>query len=290
VCVFALNCKSMAIIPEALLKAVRDRKCMLFIGSGLSSQAGYPSWPALISTLVDKAKQAPNARTGGIEQYELSKDYFTLAEFARSALGPAQYSAVVREQLGKPVKPTEAYRTIAMTDYRGLITTNYDRLLETATTQFRQWAPNSFTADSISSLAVALYNPEFFIFKLHGDVGSPESIILTSRDYDRLILRNPHARSFLQAVFLNYTVLFVGYSLGDPDFQLMLSELTLIFQNYIPTHFALLAEPPDFTVDHLLNRMNIQTIPYSTQEEHKEALEVLQTLQQNAPYAVPVPV
>ena len=62
--------------------------------------------------------------------------------------------------------------------------------------------------------AVALYNPEFFIFKFHGDIGSPESIILTSRDYDRLILRNPHARSFLQADFLNYTVLFVGYSLA----------------------------------------------------------------------------
>jgi len=176
-----------------------------------------------------------------------------------------------------------------MTDYRGLITTNYDRLLETATTQFRQWTPNTFSADSVSSLAVALYNPEFFIFKLHGDIGSAESIILTSRDYDRLILRNPHARSFLQAIFLNYTVLFVGYSLGDPDFQLILSELTLIFQSYIPTHFALLPEPPEFTVDHLLNRMNIQTLPYSTKEGHKEALDVLQILQECAPYTVPTP-
>jgi SIR2-like domain len=193
---------------------------------------------------------------------------------------------LIREQLGKPVKPTEAHRIIATTDYRGLITTNYDRLLETATTQYRQWVPNTFTADSISSLAVALYNPEFFIFKLHGDIGSPESIVSTSRDYERLILRNPHARSFLQAVFLNYTVLFIGYSLGDPDFQLILSELTLIFQNYIPTHFALLPEPPEFTVDHLLNRMNIQTLPYSTQDQHREALEVLQALQQEAAYTV----
>jgi hypothetical protein len=261
---------------------------MLFIGSGLSSQAGYPGWSALITTLVDAAKQSPNARTGGIDQYEVKKDYFTLAEFARSALGPAQFTAVIREQLGKAVKPTEAHRVISTTDYRGLITTNYDRLLETTITQFRQWTPNTFTADSISSLAAALYNPEFFIFKLHGDIGSAESIVLTSRDYDRLILRNPHARSFLQAVFLNYTVLFIGYSLGDPDFQLILSELTLIFQNYIPTHFALLPEPAEFTVDHLLGKMNIQTIPYSTQEEHKEALEVLQALQNAAPYAVPV--
>ena len=84
-------------------------------------------------------------------------------------------------------------------------------------------------------------------------------------------------------------MLFVGYSLSDPDFQLILSELTLIFQNYTPTHFALLPEPPEFTVDHLLDRMNIQTLPYSTQDDHKEALEGLQTLQKEAVYTVPVP-
>ena len=260
---------------------------MLFVGSGLSSQAGYPSWPELIGALVAAAKQSPNARIGGIEQYEAKSDFFTLAEFARSALGPSEYSAVIREEFGRPVKPTEAHRVIAATDYRGLITTNYDRLLETATTQFRNMTPNTFKADEISPLVAALYNPEFFIFKLHGDVASPQSFILTSRDYDRLIVQNPHTRIFLQAVFLNYTVLFIGYSLSDPDFQLVLSELTLIFQNYIPVHFALIPEPPEFTVDHVLNRMNIQTIPYSSKDGHKEALQVLEALQREAPYTVP---
>ena len=96
----------------------------------------------------------------------------------------------------------------------------------------RGWAPNSFTPEAISALAVALYNPEFFIFKVHGDIGSAESIVLTSQDYDRLILRSPHVRSFLQAVFLNYTVFFVGYSLRDQDFQLVLRELALVFEGY----------------------------------------------------------
>lgn len=132
-----------------------------------------------------------------------------------------------------------------------------------------------------------MYNPEFFIFKLHGDLSSPESIVLTTRDYDRLILRNPQARNFLQAAFLNYTLLFVGYSLADPDFQLMLSELTLIFENYIPSQFALIPDAPDFGVDHLLKRMNIQAIPYSSQQDHKEALDVLQTLQTVAPCSLP---
>jgi hypothetical protein len=250
--------------------------------------AGYPNWTSLVTALVKEAKKAPNARLKGLEEFEKTADYFTLAEFSRSTLGVSRYTTLLNELLGKPIHYTKAHETIALTNYRGLITTNYDRLLETALTQARNWTPNTFTADSISSLARALYNPELFIFKLHGDIGSGESIVLTSNDYDRLILRSPHVRSFLQAVFLNYTVLFIGYSLRDPDFQLVLKELTLVFQNYIPTHYALIPDAADFTVDHLLTRMNIQAIPYSPKDDHKEVLEILEQLRRESPYEATV--
>ena len=282
--------KTKAQLPERLISAAKSRRCILFVGSGLSAMAGYPTWAKLVEKLVEAAKKIPYSRTRGIEEFEQQKDYFTLADFARSTLGVSQYTALLTQLLGNPVRPTRAHELIAKTDYRGLITTNYDRILETTLTQVRQWTPNTFAADSVSSLATALYNPEFFIFKLHGDIGSAESIVLTSRDYDRLILRSPHARSFLQAVFLNYTLLFVGYSLRDPDFQLILRELTLMFENYIPVHYALIPNAAEFTVEHLLARMNIQTIPYSPDNDHREAVEILERLQTEAPYQPPVEV
>lgn len=278
------------VIPAALLDAVQERRCVLFVGSGLSSMAGYPTWDQLIENLVAQAKTLPFARTKGIEYFEQTKDYFTLAEFARSALGTSQYTAVLRKYLGAPVKPTPAHRVIAETDYRGIITTNYDRILETTITQVRGWTPNTFTPDSISSLGTALSNPELFIFKLHGDIGSPEGIVLSNRDYDRLILRSPHVRSFLQAIFLTHTLLFVGYSLRDPDFQLVLRELTLMFESYIPTHYALIADAGEFAVDQLLTRMNIQTIPYSPADGHKEVLDILKTVEETLPYQPVAPV
>jgi hypothetical protein len=269
---------------EPLTKAVKTQRCVLFVGSGLSVGAGYKSWGALIQSLVDAAKQLPHARTKGIEQFEEAKDFFTLAEFARAALGPNNYSTILRTELGRRATPTQAHIALASTRYRGVITTNYDRLLETVFTQVRGWAPSEFTPESVSALASALYNPEPFIFKLHGNISSPESIVLTSRDYDRLILHNPHVRSFLQAVFLNYTVLFVGYSLRDPDFELVLRELTLIFQGYTPTHYAFLPDAPDFAIEHLLQRMNIQALPYEPHNSHAEVTEALKALQDVAPF------
>jgi hypothetical protein len=277
-------------LPADLRQAVRARKCIIFVGSGLSSAAGYPSWSQLLDTLVDEAKKVPNAPIVGLDKYVAAGDYLTLAEFARHQLGRNQYANILKRLLNKPAKPSPAHLSIAQTDYRGLITTNYDRIIETAITLSRHWAPNSFTPEAVSALAVALYNPEFFIFKVHGDIGSAESIVLTSQDYDRLILRSPHVRSFLQAVFLNYTVLFVGYSLRDQDFQLVLRELALVFEGYTATHYALIPDAGPFETEHLLSRLNIRAIPYDSSAGHGMVVDVLAELQKEAPYSVAQPV
>ncbi len=101
------------------------------------------------------------------------------------------------------------------------------------------------------------------------------------------MLRSPFVRSFLQAIFLNFTLLFVGYSLSDPDFQLVLKELNLIFQGTTPPHYALLPDPHEFTTEHLMNQLNIQVISYDSKKSHQEATDFLVGLQKIAPFKGP---
>lgn len=270
-------------IPGELIESVRARKCILFVGSGLSSLAGFPTWPELIDQLVEKAKRSPNARLDGLEAMEARRDYLMLAEFARDTLGAWDYVRLLRKQLDRPFPPSPLHRLIAGTDYRGMITTNYDLLLEEAVAQVRRRIPLAFATTNIVAMGDALFNPDLFIYKLHGDIRSPGSIVLSSRDYDRMILRNPHVRSFLFGAVLNHTLLFVGYSLSDPDFNLLLRELTLMFENYVPTHYALLPDTGSFEREHLLARMNIHVIPYDPADDHRQVVEVLQVLHDAAP-------
>jgi SIR2-like domain len=271
------------ILPEPLLQAARERKLVLFAGSGLSMMAGYPGWSQLIDRLVAEAKRMPNARLKGLPAIEARRDYLMLAEFARMTMGSWDYTEILKEELGRPVRTTEAHRLIAATDYRGIITTNYDRLFEIVIPQVRSWAPNTFSHEAISLMGSALFNPELFLFKMHGDLASPSSIVLSSRDYERLILLSPHVRALLMGVFLNYKLLFVGYGLRDPDFNLILRELTLIFENYVPKHYALVPDPGSFESDHLLRQMNIQVIGYDPADDHREVVEVLRQLREVAP-------
>lgn len=271
-------------IPPKLARAMRSRKCILFAGSGLSAAAGYPTWGEMVLRLVEEGRQIPGAKVQGLDELQEKKDWFTLAEFARMTLTPYDFGEVLTEMLGDTGQPSRAHEMIARTDFRGIITTNYDRLLEITMAQVRGSLPSTFTTNGIDAMAVALFRSHPFIYKMHGDVGEASSIVLTASDYDRMILFSPHSRSFLHGAMLNYTLLFVGYSLSDPDFQLVLRELSLMFQNYVPKHFALIPNGGDFAEEHLLRRLNVQAIAYDPADGHRQAVEFLEELQAIAPF------
>jgi hypothetical protein len=274
-------------IPAPLIDAVKNRKCILFVGSGLSVAAGYPTWKSLVAKLMETAAKAHPSREFGLKSYAKNGDLLTLAEFARSKLSQHDYVMFLKKIFNKPLPSQHVHRLIARTDYRAVVTTNYDQLIEATFTFERGAVPSTFTSASIQAMATAFWTPEAFVFKLHGDTNFPESLILTAQDYDRSILRLPHLRSFLQTVFINYTVFFVGYSLSDPDFQVLLKELTAIFRGYTPKHYALIPNSQEFTTEYLQKSMNIQAMVYDPKEGHAAIEKVLSELQKIAPFKKP---
>lgn len=271
-------------IPPRLARAARTRKCILFVGSGLSCAAGYPSWGDLVLRLVDEAREVSGDRGKELDKLVENKDWFSLAEFARTRLAPSDFGEVLTEVLGDTGRPSRAHELIARTDFRGFITTNFDRLLEIHLTRVRSSMPTVFTTNGIVAMGMALFTPVPFLYKMHGDMSDGSSIVLTASDYDQMILFSPHTRSFLHGAMLNYTLLFVGYSLSDPDFQLVLRELSLMFQHRVPKHYALIPNCGDFAKEHLLRRLNVQAIGYDPADDHREAADFLAELQAIAPY------
>lgn len=61
--------------------------------------------------------------------------------------------------------------------------------------------------------------------KLHGSTDSPDDVILTRSDYAKVARVGGDAFAALSALSLTSTILFVGYSLDDPDIQLVLQAV-----------------------------------------------------------------
>jgi hypothetical protein len=275
-------------LPKPLIESLKKKRCVLFVGSGLSTFAGFPSWQELIDRLVEEARLVPHARTGGLDELIAENDLLALAGWVRSTLGKFDFDHIMRDIFDRQFRPDQipdTHRAIVSTDYRAFVTTNYDRLIEDAFYLQRHVSASVMMPDSVLMLATALYESYPFVLKLHGSITAPPSIVLTEDDYDRLVFQTPHLRLFLHALSLSYTLLFVGYSLTDPDFRLILKELKLTFDDYSPPRYALVPDATDVKMDALHRTLNIQTIPYCSDNHHQAVVQLLEELQQIAPYS-----
>ena len=271
-------------LPNNLLESVRNGTCVAFVGSGLSVPAGMPSWENLLRLLVTEGEEAGLIREGReLRRYIEEGQFLNVAEYAREHLGTSIYGSLLRRVFSIPAEPTENHQILVSTSYRGLITTNYDKILETAYTLQWRRPPRTITWSDPASLGTVLYDKEFFIFKLHGDIDNPSSIILTRRDYDEIMFRSPHVRTLLQAVLLTNTLLFVGYSISDLDFEMVMAEIPLIFGGSTTMSYALLPEVSAPMIENFKNRMNVHVIGYNPHDDHIEVTQILEELRAAAP-------
>jgi hypothetical protein len=106
----------------------------------------------------------------------------------------------------------------------GVITTNYDGLLELIFSDFNVY---------IGQDELLFSEPQGVaeIYKIHGSGSRPESIVLTRSDFDRFDERNPYLAAKLLTIFVEHPVVFLGYSLSDSNVTDMLVSIARVLTN-----------------------------------------------------------
>lgn len=264
-------------IPPELTKAYSDGKCGLFVGAGLSRMAGLPDWAGFLRGLIEKAvsdqsitpEKASDCRA-------LARDptkYLMLAEEMKEVLGVG-FKSVIEDIFGNdelaPGRPHELL--IALQKNKFIITTNYDMLIERAfaTKGIFQQGYKYYEAHALQR---DLYKRKFFVLKAHGDAKTAaEHVVLTRKDYRRLLYKEPGYQSALQSIFTMYSVIFVGSSLRDPELNLLLNYVSAAFPEGGIPHYALM--PTDEVGDTERGRwkkdFNIQIIPISSDDNFQD--------------------
>ncbi|HAN99981.1 MAG TPA: hypothetical protein DCQ98_22265 [Planctomycetaceae bacterium] len=104
-----------------------------------------------------------------------------------------------------------AHGLLASLPVTEMVTTNYDRLMETA------------AAGAGRPLSVLPYSPSEasrgWLLKLHGCLEHPSDIVLTRSDFLRYDDRRAALRGIVQAMLMTRHMLFVGFSLQDDNFH-----------------------------------------------------------------------
>ncbi|MBI1927490.1 SIR2 family protein [Candidatus Poribacteria bacterium] len=285
-------------VPEELVDQIARGNGVVFVGAGLSQGAGLPGWPGLLRQMLDwsEAHGVNLADRAELEGYIENGELLLVAEEMRERLGKDDFHRFMTEIFRSPgLRPTELHEALIGIPFVAALTSNYDRLLESAYTIVNRISPHVFTHADYPELSAALRSSEFYVLNVHGTINRIETVILGQSDYRDVMHANPAYRQHLMTLFSTKTVLFIGFGLTDPDLLLLLDELRATFRDYTGRHFALMDTKniPSIKQKRFEKDYGIQISPYTpSPSDHPEVKIFLTELakQVKAAQAAMVPV
>ncbi|WP_300505619.1 SIR2 family protein [uncultured Duncaniella sp.] len=100
----------------------------------------------------------------------------------------------------------------------GIITTNWDDTVERI---FPNYKPYIGQQELISASTFNIGE----IYKIHGCMTLPESLVLTQEDYDNFNQRNAYLAAKLITIFIEHPVIFIGYSINDDNIRELMESI-----------------------------------------------------------------
>ncbi|WP_420829436.1 SIR2 family NAD-dependent protein deacylase [Nannocystis pusilla] len=103
--------------------------------------------------------------------------------------------------------------------FDGIITTNYDTILENVFPDYKVYSSQDDTLFQVSHGVGE-------IFKIHGCATRPNTLVLTEQDYRAFSDKNAYLAAKLTTLFLEHPFVFLGYSISDPNIRSILQAVT----------------------------------------------------------------
>lgn len=240
-----------------LVEALAEGRCCAFVGAGASAESGVPLWNELLAKGIDFAEhrgwdmELPKARLK-------SGEHLLAAELLQYRLGNELYE-FISSAISSATVPSQIHSMIARLPFRAIITTNFDTLLERALNH----KIDPFTWKDSTEVFSAVTKAQPFLWKIHGDIRLPQSLVLTLTHFREQIHGAALNRDSLSVLLSTTRMLFIGHSLRDSDLLFTMDELRMRYGDAFGPHFALLFrdEVDDAYCEHMLRHYNIVVLP-----------------------------
>lgn len=222
---------------DPLIDAISAKSSVVYVGAGASLPVGLPSWRTFLTQCIHHAKRANNVASiwRQAEQSLAEGDYLTCADLVQNEIGHL-LEKYVWDTFGHASTPSLIHQAISRIPFSLAVTTNYDRLLESAYPK----RPNVWTWRDPEAIFSSLKHGRFAIVKMHGDVGNGPSLVLTKTQYRDLMHLNRSFNNCLSTILSLNTFLFIGSSLRDHDLLRLMDDARLTYGPDFGPHYAVM--------------------------------------------------
>jgi len=263
---------------ERLLEFITTGPTLVFVGAGVSAEVGLPSWDRLAAQLID-ALPTTIDRTQA-NQLRARREYPRLMSWIQERCGPRFLYEEVAKAVQDSGRSGVLARFVATFDFRGVVTTNFDSVVPRHFVEARR--PPTIYGNSRADLEqVDLDRIPRSVVHVHSDLNHGDTLVLTEEQYGRARsnVDMAYLRDWIKAQFISRRILFLGYSMTDPDIELLLEDGGQNFRKDPPPHALL----PNLTHEdrvRLRRKYNVEVIDYSDRDgTHRELLSMIGALQ-----------
>ena len=215
----------------------------IFMGAGVSKHinSNYPVWSGVTQKLKNEL------------HFCFTNDALKVAQKYENKYGYEKLKETVKSLFPETTADQSFYNELLKTRPTYLISTNWDNMLQ----NYIQSSLEMYDviADDSELMNSKLYNK---YLKIHGDF-QHSKFVLTKKSYNSYSKDFPLTENFVKSILCTTTVLFIGYSLSDKDFQQILNWINKAAPA-LPKFYCALVEG-HYKSNNILkyNRNNIKT-------------------------------
>ncbi|MCV0372738.1 MAG: SIR2 family protein [Nitrosarchaeum sp.] len=206
-------------VINELVKYTKNNELGIFVGSGISTELGYPSGHDLAKKIANyfRIEYVGDELPIIAERVLIKRQRGDLIKFIRDEL------------LNSKKKKSSSYSKLVELGFDEVFTTNWDDSIEE---EFKKIYPQTEKIVRDGHLAIA-GSRKPMIYKLHGDFEHPDMFVITTNDSINIETTRPAIINALKNSLFRKHFLFLGYNMEDLDFKTIFNLINQ-FQGTVP--------------------------------------------------------
>jgi tetratricopeptide (TPR) repeat protein len=255
-------------IPESLIENIRTGKAALVVGAGI----GVATWKQMLErmtkALETRGRDGDEAATKDLEKLLHKGSLVRAVGFLARALGEETCDRIVQEMWASPAETPPLAKALARLPFRHVWTTFPGDIIEHAfeTSSPEEWPPARIaTYQELGEMSPRRRT----LVKM---LGNFDTYVVTPRSVRRALSHAVDLRDYARKLYVEGSLVFVGFRYGDPDLSALLDRVFGMFEPPKGTHYFLGAGVGPVTVDELMadHHMEVVNLPGKSGDEVAE--------------------